>query len=1111
MSTLSVSLNVTGNEVKTIFQEVKEPVLSEPILKDIMLSKVEQDKYNKYSCIHLFGRTKKNKFKKLHFRVFGFLPNFFVFDKQNPEQVRESYFKNQIIDITKDNVVKKSLIGNKKVTKIVVKDSNNVSKIRDEVFYRENTNSADIIFKDNFKYWSNIISGFDVDLRDCSRNIEFFNKGFNFEQTHKSTDSFYSYNNIITDFNEINENIIYNNIIDLVSYKNIKAKDVFFEPRKHYFDIETDNYNKKKSSWENPVSPITHIGFYDNYVDKLYVYTYKAKAHEKKKIKRIVDRFINITCKYEFKKSKKEVKWKIKTFDTEEEMLMEYVKFFINNDPDIMMAWNIQFDINYLINRIKLKYKKLKIDNVHYYTYKSLSPMNSVNFDSFSQRYEIKGINVFCLYWGYRELTKTKGMMDSYKLGDTGKRHINYGKIEYEKTIGYNWRYHFVKILKYNARDVELIIELDKDLQISNYFWIRSRTTGCSMKDVFSESRNIDSDIIRFAIHHLGASVPNSRKIIEEKGKKKDKEKGAVVFEPEIGMYKDVLFFDLKSWYYTIMYSINLSPDVLTKPKIDTINIDLFKIRDQLAKELKKGNELRKAVNIPQNIKISLRQDKDGIIKQRMHYYNLKRNSYRNTMLICDKLFDYFQEKDNNNNKIIKKEFNDKKIGNIFTTFKMQLLSIKRYAYLENADFDNLVKDLEDIYELSIDTIIINMSLINELKNRIKIYEMFQTSQKFMVNSFYGVMLYKKFRLFNKKVGASIPLIGVIGLLFTRDVIESEKLKNQIKKKFGIIITLLVIYGDTDSLAVAGLDKVKKLALQKRLAIFISKYLTMQYSRFIKKFFNSDTCNMSIRCEKILWVIAFIKLLKKIKKGDREGAKKKYFYLSKCELSGDKDWKKNIELKSKGFGKSDMPKGLKPYEKKLQKLLCLYKIGKIGRDKIIKHVKKIILTGKKMSPEDLCFRKSIKPLEAYADVHKDEKGNFTWLDKKPPIHVRSAIYSISNLGVEIDAHQKVKYVYVKKPMPPKTKGFNETEGKIVTELYPETNVVAFNDEKEIADFNINYNKQMESFLKSINNLLSLVNLSIEKDIMRKHDDIISKIKQKSKKVEKISNINDYTG
>jgi DNA polymerase I len=115
------------------------------------------------------------------------------------------------------------------------------------------------------------------------------------------------------------------------------------------------------------------------------------------------------------------------------------------------------------------------------------------------------------------------------------------------------------------------------------------------------------------------------------------------------------------------------------------------------------------------------------------------------------------------------------------------------------------------------------------------LYDMQQNVLKVIMNTYYGVSGYPRFRLFDREIGSAATSVGRAIIEHTRRVIEEQGYK--------------VIYGDTDSCMVQlpPLDREKTIELARS----IEKRLNESYSEFAKNELNADTHYFSIKFEKI--------------------------------------------------------------------------------------------------------------------------------------------------------------------------------------------------------------------------------------------------------------------
>ncbi len=116
------------------------------------------------------------------------------------------------------------------------------------------------------------------------------------------------------------------------------------------------------------------------------------------------------------------------------------------------------------------------------------------------------------------------------------------------------------------------------------------------------------------------------------------------------------------------------------------------------------------------------------------------------------------------------------------------------------------------------------------------LYDMQQNVLKVIMNTYYGVSGYNRFRLFDREIGSAVTSVGRAIIEHTRRVIEQQG--------------YTVIYGDTDSCMVhlpPGLDRNATIATARE----IEKRLNESYQEFAHKELNADVHYFSIKFEKI--------------------------------------------------------------------------------------------------------------------------------------------------------------------------------------------------------------------------------------------------------------------
>ena len=349
-----------------------------------------------------------------------------------------------------------------------------------------------------------------------------------------------------------------------------------------YLDIETmyDGGTNK-----DMIKPINSIAYYDNYEHKFYVFSYHPKY---KKANSIYD--LDSTLLNE----------KIPIHETivsnESELLLNFLNHIEQQNPDVFVAWNANFDITYIIRR--LEYLGLNPER--------LSPLKRFYYKKHPKgnRPEavIVGRPVIDLLQGYKRLKWNQ--IESFSLENVGKREFNMGKIKYDGWIKDFWENNFETFLKYNIRDVELMIAINKKYDVIDLLLKLKRISGCSLNDVNYNSKMLDIYILRQCRNKY---ILPSKKYFKNNNERTYE--GGLVLDPKIGIFKNVIALDMKSLYPSIMLSFNTSYETITKEKNNVISLPNninFKKQESISKEillnlLNKRNQIRDKMKLVEN------------------------------------------------------------------------------------------------------------------------------------------------------------------------------------------------------------------------------------------------------------------------------------------------------------------------------------------------------------------------------------------------------------------------------------------------------------------------------------------------------------------------------
>ncbi|MBR5142646.1 MAG: DNA polymerase [Methanocorpusculum sp.] len=287
------------------------------------------------------------------------------------------------------------------------------------------------------------------------------------------------------------------------------------------------------------------------------------------------------------------------------------------------------------------------------------------------------------------------------------------------------------------------------------------------------------------------------------------------------------------------------------------------------------------------------------------------------------------------------------------------------------------------------------------------LYDMQQNVLKVIMNSYYGVSGFARFRLYDREIGSAVTSVGRAIIQHTRKIINENGYE--------------VIYGDTDSCFVQlpMVSQEETIEIARKL----EAELNASYPTFAKETLGADDCYFSIKFEKIY------------RRFFQGGAKKRYAghltwkegqEIDKIDIAGFEMKRSDsshitreaqgavLEMILKGNGKSDIKSYLPP-------ILKDYRAGKYPLDKA-------------GIPGGIN-----KSLDDYA--HLDAHG-------------RGAQYANQYLGTDFKRGSKPKRVYIKRSLRP--------------DEFPNTDVICFEYPDQIPDdaFEIDWETMLEKTIQA---------------------------------------------
>jgi len=251
---------------------------------------------------------------------------------------------------------------------------------------------------------------------------------------------------------------------------------------------------------------------------------------------------------------------------SEKHLIMEFMKFWMKNYPDVITGWNTKFfDLPYLLNRI--------ISLTDEKVIKRFSPWNLVEREQIVVRgrpqthYNIFGIVMLDYLDLYKKFIPAR--QESYKLDYIGKVELGKGKDEMPYDTFREWyTKDFQSFIDYNIQDVEIVDGLEDKLKLIELVLTMAYEAKVNYNDVFSQVRMWDMLIYNF-LRKENIVVPP-----KEDNVKETKYDGAYVKEPLTGMHNWIVSFDINSLYPHLIMQYNISPEKIIGMKSNGISVN---------------------------------------------------------------------------------------------------------------------------------------------------------------------------------------------------------------------------------------------------------------------------------------------------------------------------------------------------------------------------------------------------------------------------------------------------------------------------------------------------------------------------------------------------------
>ena len=248
----------------------------------------------------------------------------------------------------------------------------------------------------------------------------------------------------------------------------------------------------------------------------------------------------------------------IKYVASEKQLLERYVTLIQQNDPDIIIGWNvIGFDFVVIEQRAQLYQVELNIGRDHSISVIHKSALGKAYLRVIG-RIVLDGIDV---------LKGATYQFDSFSLENVARQLLGKGKLvenvahRADEIIDMFER-DKPALARYNLMDCELVLEIFSHANLLDYLIERTRLTGLALDKVGGWSAAFDNLYLP-RLHRKGYVAPEYASGVSDMASP-----GGYVMNSIPGLYRHVLVLDFKSLYPSIIRTFKIDPYGLAKSSL---------------------------------------------------------------------------------------------------------------------------------------------------------------------------------------------------------------------------------------------------------------------------------------------------------------------------------------------------------------------------------------------------------------------------------------------------------------------------------------------------------------------------------------------------------------
>lgn len=233
------------------------------------------------------------------------------------------------------------------------------------------------------------------------------------------------------------------------------------------------------------------------------------------------------------------------------------------DDVDVISGWNSEFfDVIYLAKRLEIVLGNRAAQRLNFegspfsYEYREVEKFEQKEtICALSGRVHLDYLQLFRKF-SFKART-------SYALAKVAEDETSLEKLEYSGSLEELYKTNFNWFLRYNIRDVEIIVALDEKFKFIDLANTMAHSNTVLFEDVFGSVKIIETGVTNYAHHDMNRIVGNKNPQPGEKAE------GAIVINPKVGLHKWIGSVDINSLYPSTIRSLNMSPEMIVGQFID--------------------------------------------------------------------------------------------------------------------------------------------------------------------------------------------------------------------------------------------------------------------------------------------------------------------------------------------------------------------------------------------------------------------------------------------------------------------------------------------------------------------------------------------------------------